>query len=238
VRRGWRILIPVKRLTDAKTRIDLDPQMRADLALAMCCDVVAAANNAPNVERVQVISADPRVAAAVRPLGANLREVPVGVRGLNEELAAALAGVPAYRGVAMLMADLPCLTSDLVAEILDAAPLTRASFVSDLADQGTTMLLHPPGIRVAPRFGHRSAIAHGDIATRLSGDQSWVGARRDVDTMNDLASVAQLRCNPVTRSFLRSLPTAMFDATLSGNHAEVTPRGGQTAGQRIGCAVL
>jgi 2-phospho-L-lactate/phosphoenolpyruvate guanylyltransferase len=238
VRRGWRVLIPVKALAEAKTRIDLDPQTRAYLALAMCRDVVAAVISAPNVDQVQVISTDPRVAAAVRPLGADLWAMPVGVRGLNEELATALAGLPAYRGVAMLMADLPCLTSDLVAEILDAAPLTRASFVSDLADQGTTMLLHPPGIRVAPRFGHRSAIAHGDIATRLSGERSWVGARRDVDTMDDLASVAQLGCNPVTQSFLRSLPTAIFGPTLSGNRAEVTSRGGQNTGQRIGSALL
>ena len=52
------MLIPVKRLAEAKTRIDLDRQTRADLALAMCRDVVAAASGAPNVDRVQVISTD------------------------------------------------------------------------------------------------------------------------------------------------------------------------------------
>jgi 2-phospho-L-lactate/phosphoenolpyruvate guanylyltransferase len=226
VRRGWRILIPVKRLTDAKTRVDLDPQTRADLALAMCCDVVAAATNAPNVERVQVISADPRVAAAVRPLGADPWTMPVGVRGLNEELATALAGLPAYRGVAMLMADLPCLTSDLVAEILDAAPITRASFVPDLADHGTTMLLQPPGIRVTPRFGHQSANAHSTIATPMAGDGSWLGARRDVDTLQDLEFAARLGTGRFTMSFLEKSAALYSGATSVGNRAEVWSRTG------------
>lgn len=208
---GWWVLIPVKRLADAKTRIDLDPQTRADLALAMCSDVVAAATNAPNVSRVQVITTDPRVAAAVRPLGADLWQMP-GVRGLNNELDAATASVLVEYGVAMLMADLPCLRGDLVAEILDAAPTGRASFVPDWADRGTTMLLQPPGIRVTPHFGDRSAIAHSAIATRLCGEQSWAGARRDVDTRQDLASAAQLAPGPFTDAFLRESATHMSDA--------------------------
>jgi 2-phospho-L-lactate/phosphoenolpyruvate guanylyltransferase len=220
VRRDWRVLIPVKPLAEAKTRIDLDPQTRADLVLAMCRDVVAAATSAPNVDRVQVISTDPRVAAAVLPLGADLWQAP-GVTGLNAELEAALTAVPEDRGVAMLMADLPCLTSGLVAEILDTAPTSRASFVPDLADQGTTMLLQPPNVRVAPRFGRRSATAHGTVATPMTSDRSWWGARRDIDTLQDLEFAAQLDPGPYTEAFLGRPATLMSAATLSGNRVEV-----------------
>jgi 2-phospho-L-lactate guanylyltransferase len=236
VRPGWRVLIPVKRLAKAKTRIDLDPPIRADLALAMCRDVVAAATRAPNVSQVHVLSADPRVAAAVRPLGADLWHAP-GVRGLNAELEAALTAVPTDRGVAMLMADLPCLTCEVVAEILDAAPITRASFVPDLADRGTTMLLHPPGVRVAPRFGRQSATAHGDVATPMTGNRSWWGARSDIDTLDDLEFAAQLDPGPYTGAFLERFATLMSDATPSGNPAEVSLSGCKPAGKRVGSVV-
>jgi 2-phospho-L-lactate/phosphoenolpyruvate guanylyltransferase len=226
VRRGWQVLIPVKPLAVAKTRIDLDPQTRADLALAMCRDVVAATTNAPNVDRVQVISTDPRVAAAVRPLGADLWQAPPGVRGLNAELSAALTVVPDERGVAMLMADLPCLTSGLIAEILDTAPLNRASFVPDLAEQGTTMLVQPPGIHVTPRFGDQSANVHSAIATAMTGDGSWLGAHRDVDTLHDLEFAARLGAGRFTMSFLEMSAALTSRATSAGNRAEVWSRSG------------
>lgn len=234
----WQVLIPVKSLSGAKTRIDLPSQARAQLALAMCMDVISAVIDVPAVSRVDVITADANVIAAARGLGTDGWWVP-GVRGLNQELSAAARVIGKGHGVAVVMADLPCLTADLVTDILDQAPTERASFVPDAEDRGTTMFLTPPLVRVAPRFGHQSAAAHGAIAKPLRGDQSWLAARRDVDTIHDLAWAACFGLGAFTKSW-EGLASAisLADATPWGSGAEVQPIGGQAAGQRVAGVVL
>ena len=60
---GWTIVVPVKALERAKSR--LVPALTADgrraLVVAMAVDVLAACRETPGVARVRVVSADPRV---------------------------------------------------------------------------------------------------------------------------------------------------------------------------------
>jgi 2-phospho-L-lactate/phosphoenolpyruvate guanylyltransferase len=199
----WQVLVPLKSLVEAKTRIGATQQVRADLALAMCRDVVSAALGSSRVARVHVITQDRRVADALATTAARAWSVPRR-RGLNEELTAAMGTVRRRHGVVALMGDLPCLTSELFTEILQTAPRETASFITDMGGHGTTVLINPPGVRRVPKFGIGSALAHRGYAMTLTGDRTWIPARRDVDTLDDLAHAMRVGCGPVTAALCRA----------------------------------
>ncbi|MCA1825084.1 MAG: hypothetical protein LC640_12700, partial [Frankia sp.] len=68
--RGWVVVMPVKELAVAKTRLTGAPGDRAELALAMAADVASAAVACPLVTAVVVVTNDPRAADRLRALGA------------------------------------------------------------------------------------------------------------------------------------------------------------------------
>lgn len=98
----WSVIVPVKLIAQAKTRLsgDLSPQERAELARAMVADTVAAARAAHAVRQVVVVTDDDDVVAdlrGVRPPGwapVVVVPEPVPAAGLN---AAIRAGVAAAR---------------------------------------------------------------------------------------------------------------------------------------------
>ncbi len=199
MRTDWRVLVPVKVLATAKSRTGLPQAERAALALAMLADVLAAARACPAVASVHVLSADPEVARLARHLDASLIVSPAGP-GLNAEVAHALAD-PALEGpVCVLVADLPALTAADLAGVLAAAPESVPSFVPSL-DDGTTMLLLPPGTALMPAFGPRSAAMHARGATRIADASDR--ARLDVDTPADLGAAARLGLGERTAAWLR-----------------------------------
>src|SRR5579884_600924 len=71
-RPGWSIVLPVKRLAAAKSRLDLAAADRSRLAGAMAADTVAAALAAPSVGRVVVVSDDELAADLLTRLGADV----------------------------------------------------------------------------------------------------------------------------------------------------------------------
>lgn len=94
---GWTVVVPVKSLTAAKTRLapEHSPAERAALARAFALDTVHAARNARTVRRVVVVSDEPVVELELREVP-RVEVVPeIGPRGL----AAAIAyGVEVARG--------------------------------------------------------------------------------------------------------------------------------------------
>ena len=68
----WSVLIPVKRLDVAKSRLAVAEPDRAGLALAMACDTVRAAVGCNEVAEVVVISNDRHAAPALSALGARV----------------------------------------------------------------------------------------------------------------------------------------------------------------------
>jgi hypothetical protein len=121
---SWTVIVPVKRLEAAKTRLRgaLAEADHEALVLAMALDTVAAALASPVVGRVVVVTGDPEPGDAAAMLGAEvIADVPDA--GLNPALAyaatllrarGASASLP---GVAALPADLPALRT---AELTDA----------------------------------------------------------------------------------------------------------------------
>jgi len=218
----WTVVVPVKALAAAKTRLRgavVDAHHEA-LVLAMALDTVVAALATDGVDRVVVVTADPVVTAEITRAGAEVTPEPAG-GGLNAALAqaahAALRGpVPPGAGPARaavlartvlaravaLPADLPALRPDELGAALRAAGAgLSAAYVPDASGTGTVLLAAPAGGPLAPRFGPGSAAAHARAgARRLVGD--WPALRHDVDTPDDLAAAVRLGLGRHTTALL------------------------------------
>ncbi|GIJ07112.1 2-phospho-L-lactate guanylyltransferase [Micromonospora andamanensis] len=195
----WTVVVPVKRLAAAKTRLrgGLPGVPHQDLALALAVDTLAAVRACPEVAEVLVVTNDARVAETARCAGA--RVLPdVADAGLNAAFRHGAAEVAGW--VAGLTADLPALRpAELAAALhtaLTGSPGVRR-FVADAPGTGTVLLAAPPGVPLHPRFGPDSAAAHAASGAQpLTGD--WPSLRRDVDTPDDLAAAARLGLGPRT----------------------------------------
>ncbi|MEV4659584.1 2-phospho-L-lactate guanylyltransferase [Micromonospora sp. NPDC049301] len=198
----WAVVVPVKRLTAAKSRLRgaLPGVPHEELALALAADTLRAVLACPAVAEVLVVTDDARVAATARTAGARvLADEPDA--GLNAAFRHGAAGVPAG-WVAGLTADLPALRpAELAAALLAAGRAGVRRFVPDAPGDGTVLLAAAPGIPLDPRFGVGSAAAHtASGALPLTGD--WPSLRRDVDTAGDLAAAARLGLGPRTAALL------------------------------------
>jgi 2-phospho-L-lactate guanylyltransferase len=202
----WAVVVPVKELPVAKTRLGLPDAERETLALAMALDVVRAAVACAVVDGVLVVTNDLRAAAALAPLGA--RVVADGSdAGLNPALAdgARLArNLWPRHGVAALASDLPCVTpSDLAGALAAAAAYANAVLPDDRGD-GTTLLTARPGANLDPRYGSASRHAHVAAGAMQLPRGAWPSLERDVDTPADLAAAVVLGVGPATAAALDS----------------------------------
>jgi 2-phospho-L-lactate guanylyltransferase len=215
----WAIVVPVKRLAVAKSRLDVVPAVRADLALAMTLDTVAAALACDLVGLVIAVSDDPRASPLLSRLGAAV--VPDEPdAGLNPALAhGARTAATALPGaaVAALSADLPALRPHELLDVLMAARRHATAMVADEAGVGTTMLtaLLPVDFRAA--FGAASRAEHLALgAADLSGI-AGASVRRDVDTLADLRAAEALGCGPATLDVLARHPELMVGTHGAGS---------------------
>jgi len=191
----WVVVIPVKRLDRAKTRLSArpGPQRRA-LALAFALDTVRAALGCIGVVGVVVVTDDDDVRAAVAALGASwVADAPDS--GLNAALTHGADVVRRDRPgawVAVLAADLPALRSAELARALAAARAVPRGFVADASGTGTTLLTARPGVALDARFGPRSRAAHAASGAVSLAPGPVPGLRRDVDTEVDLWDAGRL----------------------------------------------
>ncbi|GAB2984673.1 2-phospho-L-lactate guanylyltransferase [Saccharothrix stipae] len=187
------LVVPVKALERAKSRLVGTRLDRPALALAFALDTIAAA--IPAVRRVLAVTSDPAVVAELRALGV---ESLAGPEGLNESLRfgfGVLRSRDAGSVVGALQADLPALRTLELAAALAAA--RGRAFCADHQGTGTTLLLSSPGGPLTPSFGINSSTAHAASgAMALVGP--WPSLRQDVDTAEDLRSAADLGLGPRT----------------------------------------
>jgi 2-phospho-L-lactate/phosphoenolpyruvate guanylyltransferase len=201
----WSLLIPVKRLEIAKTRLKLAAHSRAELALAMACDTVSAALAGVAVAEVVVITSDARAGKALSGRGARVVDDRPD-SGLNPALAygASLAGSGC---VAALSSDLPALRAIDLDAVLGLAASHQVSVVADASGKGTTLLAASSVDAFAPSFGVESRAAHvGAGATDLSADAAQ-SVRNDVDTLDALRAAVALGVGPETARVLAALGT-------------------------------
>jgi 2-phospho-L-lactate/phosphoenolpyruvate guanylyltransferase len=209
----WSVLLPVKVLAQAKSRLaGLAGPRRAELALALACDTVTAVLRTGQAARAVVITDDPVAAAALGGLGALV--VPDEPRdGLNAALrhgaAYAAARWPGC-GTAALSADLPALRPEELGRALTAAAARPNAFVADAAGDGTTLYTAAPGAAFRPAFGLASRARHASGGAAELELRDIPGLRRDVDTPADLRGAAALglgpRTAPLAAELLRCAP--------------------------------
>ncbi|HET6154584.1 MAG TPA: 2-phospho-L-lactate guanylyltransferase [Marmoricola sp.] len=182
---SYALLIPVKDSRSAKTRLGVDGEgQRARLMEAFARDSIAAARGCPLV-RVFVVGDT----AFLGDVAAGVQALPdEGDGDLNRALTRAADRLRAEGhadalGIAVMLADLPCLRTDDLNAALERA--VGRSHVPDAAGTGTTLLVAPAGTELDPRFGSGSSQAHAASGAVPIGDD-LASLRLDVDTTDDL----------------------------------------------------
>lgn len=207
----WCLIVPVKRLEVAKSRlVGRSPDQRSALALAFAADTVAAALCVRTVLEVIVVTDDDLAARAMRALGATVvaDEPDAGLNPALRHGATVAAGRHAGHGIGTLSADLPALRSGELERALSRAGATSTAVVADVAGSGTTGYFATPGAAFAPNFGPDSLRTHlRDGAVELAR-RGLASLRRDVDTPGDLAAAFRLGVGPHTRAVLEYLPAS------------------------------
>ena len=189
---SWTIIVPVKGLPTAKSRLmdaTGDPGAHANLVQSIRADTLASAAAVGEV----LLVCD--LAPATLPDWPFLIQRRPGLNSALEQAAAAVQATRPGDGVAALVGDLPALRADELAAALSLASQHPRAFVADASGLGTTLLTAMPGVPLRPRFGRASARRHAEIGFALP---AGAGLRLDVDTAADLAGARELGVGPAT----------------------------------------
>lgn len=210
----WTAIIPVRSLTEGKSRLE-HPAIAAEALIeAFVTDTVNACLNCPEIGRTVLVSPDPLAADLAQSLGCEFFAEP-SVSGINEAIIAARSALSSNEPTIAILGDTPCLSGPVLTAVLARAEHQPVSFVSDSAGTGSTMWCsNDPAAR--PHFGHHSRAKHRENgAVELAPDHAtppslelWARARRDVDTDVDLWDAFRLGTGPATRELVEDSPTA------------------------------
>ena len=197
------LLVPIKRLALAKSRVAVEPAVRSALALAMALDTVAVARAAREVAQVWIVSSDLEVRAAMATWDVGFIDEPTVDPDEPEPLNAALrtglqslARAVPCSPTAIVPADLPALRSEHLDAVLVSCRGHDRGLVADYSGEGTTLLWGRTASHVKPSFGQHSLARHlaqGAVMVQAADD-----VRLDVDTLDDLAAARRLGVGPNT----------------------------------------
>lgn len=208
---GWAVVIPVKALAAAKSRLapTVSPTARLALARAFALDTIDAARAARSVGRIVVVTGEVELGAHL-PAGVELlQETPGAGLGSAIELGVASVRVGGDGAVAVLLGDLPAVRAHELDAALEAAARHPLAFVRDADGTGTTLATARTGEPFAPAFGDGSAGRHAtagfaDLVVVEAGAIS-AGLRRDVDTVEALEGALQAGVGPHTAEAVAAL---------------------------------
>ncbi|BDZ40717.1 2-phospho-L-lactate guanylyltransferase [Paraoerskovia sediminicola] len=207
----WTVVVPVKRLTGAKSRLvdglpgDPEGALRRGLARAFALDTLTAVLSAETVGAVVLVSSEPLVLDELR---ADPRVVVVpDPGGLTAAVVAGIERAATNRPdarCAVLLGDLPALTGGVLDETLGLAAAHPRAVVPDADGTGTTLLTGRTPSDLRPAFGPGSAAKHV-AAGHVALERAPGRARRDVDTVLDLEAAVGLGVGPRTAHVLAGL---------------------------------
>lgn len=204
----WQIIVPVKGTTHAKSRLgEAAGPHRPRLALAFAQDTVAAAMNCPLVADATVVTGDTTAASAFEQTGVHLFD-DGAADGLNAAISVAIREDSRLRDaerVAVLLGDLPALTSAALQHALAVAESHEFSFVPDDKDLGTTLLCARGAAALRPLFGVESAAAHEAAGAIRLSDSQFTTLRHDVDDLDDLLIALRIGVGEHTDNLLRAI---------------------------------
>lgn len=191
----WQVIVPMKDIRRAKSRLGIRRDRRRELAIAMARDTLCAVANASCVERVILVCQNVADIESFSMTG-----VVVVVRealGINEAIVAGAEALSAEclgANIAVLPGDLPYLQpTELDVALVKAAALESAC-VADRSGTGTTLLTARAGHGLNPAYGAGSLQAHQDGGAVELSMPVWSGLRCDVDEPGDLVVNASLGC--------------------------------------------
>lgn len=207
------VVVPVKVLSQAKSRIHVEPpSARSALALAFALDMLEAVSLCPSVRGAIVVTDEPVVRGHcchdsnqfwVADPGSDLNAAIVRGVGAGELLFPTAA-------VAVVMADLPALRPYELSSALEAARAHQLAYVADAAGSGTTLLAGRTPEDLLPSFGPASASRHEDLGA-VGITTSIPTLRRDVDTHQDLEEALTMGVGRWTRAAAARITAAESD---------------------------
>lgn len=205
--KAWAVVVPVKRLAGAKTRLGLPAADRAQLALAMADDTIRACAAVDGVRRVVVVTDEPDGASIAVAAGAIVvaDEPDAGLNPALRHGAAQAAAALGDVGIVTVSSDLPALRPADLAAALQLAAANEIAVVADAAGTGTVLYAAKSLALFRPAYGERSRDAHvGSGAADLT-ERASAQLRRDVDTIADLRDAWDLGVGTATRRAVEAL---------------------------------
>jgi len=188
-------VLPVKRFAAAKQR--LAPGMggthRAELAAAMLEDVLEAIGAARSIERLIIVTSEPRAIELATASGAEV--LPDPEEGGHS--GASLAGIARARElgaacVVLLPIDCPLLATSELERLLTGMPERYAAIVPDRHGTGTNALALSPPDAIEPSFGEGSCARHVAAAREAGvpfGVEELPSLALDLDTPADVVAL-------------------------------------------------
>jgi len=182
------LVLPVKELVLAKTRVGLPGPDRAELALHLFRHTLNQVYRSPLVGQIVLVTRDPRVIEIAGPFDVAVAPEP---EASDLNLAAERGHDHAHSllpeaGVAVMVSDLPYLiTSDVTAYLDEFLAQGEPMYVADHLGTGTTTVVQPASRRLPYRFGPDSAERHRRAGYRPTRG-NLLSLRTDLDTPEDL----------------------------------------------------
>ncbi|MHB8755196.1 MAG: 2-phospho-L-lactate guanylyltransferase [Candidatus Acidiferrales bacterium] len=191
------ILIPVKEFSEAKRRLSphFSSADRAALAEAMCEDFFEVVAAVRNVERVFVVSKEPRALARAQRRGwETIREPQQISESDSVDAASHYCAEQGVNALLRLPIDLPLVKPQDIEVVFEAVPSSPAAVLVPSRDgTGTNALLRtPPGL-FPSRFGPNSFPLHLAEAERCGASACVLRNERlelDVDELEDLRQLS------------------------------------------------
>jgi 2-phospho-L-lactate/phosphoenolpyruvate guanylyltransferase len=204
------ILVPVKNLATAKQRLGsvLTQEQRTELARAMLKDVFDALAGVPGKPTVGIVTGDAFATRLARQHGF---EIIADADNPGESEAIAMATQEAEKRGAeftlVIPGDVPLITAEEVAAVLNAAPPQGSVLVRAADGRGTNAILRRPAALFPCRFGNDSfqphqAAARATLKTCVVLD-GLPGIALDVDRPEDLAALLDADSRTRTQRLLR-----------------------------------
>jgi 2-phospho-L-lactate guanylyltransferase len=186
-------IVPLKALSHAKGRLSgvLDGTQREAFVAWMARRVLEALKSSDGIGDVLLVAGDDAAAAIAREAG--VRAMVVEQPGLAAALAAADDAMAGMAATVVVAADLPDLTPQDIAAVLEAGATAgeRAVVIAPTRDGGTGALLRRPGTVIPTAYGPGSADAHQRLAQAAGVTAVRVvrpGLANDVDVPEQLPS--------------------------------------------------
>jgi 2-phospho-L-lactate guanylyltransferase len=195
---GWDVVVPLKEVAHAKTRLTvLGDRWRQTFARAMFLDTVEAVTRCPLPVRVHAVTGDRASITELATFPVQVVLHPDAPPGVNNALRHAVrTSTDQGWGRVALLGDLPSLSGQDLAEVIERSGSAPRSVVPDAEDVGTTMLVVAAGQPLLPSFGPGSLARH--VASGAVPVAASAAARRDVDRPEDLWDAWRLGVGPRT----------------------------------------